>query len=108
MASDSCDDPAHFRGLLRDAVRPLSIATFGVYRRDPSLRRGSLHILQWIVPFCLHDDVQWSVALEAHDEVDVTGLNKSSESERESLMRRAGHADEEIQAGADRNAAAAD
>ena len=40
--------------------------------------------------------------------VDVTGQNKSSGSERESLCKGAGHADEEIQAGADRNAAAAD
>jgi len=29
-------------------------------------------------------------------ERDVTGLNKSSGSERESLIRRAGHADEEV------------
>jgi hypothetical protein len=39
---------------------------------------------------------------------DVTGLNKSSGSERESLSKGAGHADEEVQAGADRNAAAVD
>ena len=39
---------------------------------------------------------------------DVTGPNKSSGSERESLSKGAGHADEEVQAGADRNIAAAD
>ena len=39
----------------------------------------------------------------AHVWCDVTGLNKSSGSERESLTRRAGHADEKVQAGADRD-----
>jgi S1-C subfamily serine protease len=39
---------------------------------------------------------------------DLTGVYGSSESERESLLRRAGHADKEVQAGADRDVAAAD
>src|ERR1700689_2574501 len=39
---------------------------------------------------------------------DLTGVYGSSRSERESLLRSAGHADEEIQAGADRDVAAAD
>lgn len=39
---------------------------------------------------------------------DVTGLNKSSGSERESLSKGAGHTDEKVQTGADRDAAAAD
>jgi hypothetical protein len=38
---------------------------------------------------------------------DVTGPNKSSGSERESLSKGAGHADEEVQTGADRDVAAA-
>ena len=39
---------------------------------------------------------------------DLTGVYGSSGSERESLLRRAGHADKEVQAGADRDVAAAD
>jgi hypothetical protein len=37
--------------------------------------------------------------------IDLTGLNKSSGSERESLCKGAGHADEEVQARADRDVA---
>jgi hypothetical protein len=40
--------------------------------------------------------------------IDVTGVNKPSVSERESLSKGAGHADEEVHAGADRDTTAAD
>lgn len=48
-------------------------------------------------------NIRSSLGVEAG--VDVTVLNKSSGSERESLSKGAGHADEAVQAGADRDVA---
>lgn len=56
------------------------------------------------VYFC---DLQ-SLCQRGSNETEVTGLNKSSASERESLRKGAGGADQKVHAGAGRDAAAAD
>ncbi len=75
--------------------------------KEPAVESGLGVVVAGFGVALIGSEVQLIVRRAVPRITDVTGLNKSSRSERESLSKGAGHADEEVQAGADCNVAAA-